>query len=177
MSERWQLHQRASCARTAAFAVAAGIMLVPANVLPVLTTSISGHERTDTIFSATVGLCEDGLWALGAIVFIASLAIPFLKLLGLGWLLLAAKRGPGSHSPKLTRLYSALDIIGRWSMLDVFLAAFLTGVVQFGSLARVQPRAGIAAFAAAVVLTMLATRSFDPRILWKETAAEPALSV
>lgn len=172
MSERWQQQQRASCARTAAFAAAAGIMLVPANVLPVLSTSISGHERTDTIFSGTVRLCEDGLWALGAIVFIASIVIPLLKLAGLGWLLLRARHGAGPQSPKLTRLYSALDIIGRWSMLDVFLAAFLTGVVQFGSFASVQPRAGIAAFAAAVALTMLATRSFDPRLLWKETAAQ-----
>lgn len=176
MNERWQQQQRASCARTAAFAIAAGIMLIPANVLPVLSTSTSGHTRTDTIFSGTVGLCKDGLWALGAIVFIASIAIPVLKLIGLGWLLVAARRGAGPQSARLTRLYSALDVIGRWSMLDVFLAAFLTGVVQFGSLASVQPRAGIAAFAATVILTMLATRAFDPRALWREIVAETPFS-
>ena len=164
-------------ARAAAFGLAAAVMLVPANVLPVLRTSISGEERTDTIFSGTVALCEDGLWVLGAIVFIASIVIPLLKLAGLGWLLLAARRGirERERARRLTRLHGVLDFIGRWSMLDVFLAAFLTGIVQFGTLANIEPGAGIGAFAAAVVLTILATQAFDPRLLWAD--AEPVSPV
>jgi len=161
---------RACCARSAAFALAAAAMLVPANFVPVLTTSISGRTRTDTIFTGIAGLCEDGLWVLGAIVFTASILIPLLKLVGLAWLLYATRRRhrPGAleRARRLTRLYGAIDFIGRWSMLDVFLAAFLAGVVQFGALADVEPRPGIVAFAAAVVLTMLATHAFDPRALW-----------
>lgn len=155
--------------RVAALGVAAAIMLVPANVLPVLHTRISGSTRTDTIFSGVVELWHAGLWALAAIVFIASFVVPLGKLVGLAWLLRAVRRGTGD-ARRLTRLHARLDFIGRWSMLDIFLAAFLTGLVQFGALATVEPRAGLIAFTAAVVLTMLATRAFDPRELWERPA-------
>ena len=165
------LHRRVRLSRSAALTLAAAVMLVPANVLPMLSTQISGQARTDTIFSGTVALCEQGLWPLGVIVFAASILIPLLKIAGLTVLLIAARRGPTPHARPLTRLYATLDLIGRWSMLDVFLVAFLAGTVQFGALATVEPRAGIAAFAASVVLTMLATRAFDPRLLWLRAPA------
>jgi paraquat-inducible protein A len=164
---RHNVHPRR--ARCAALAVAAGIMLVPANVLPVLTTEIPGQTRTDTILSGIAGLWESGMWAIGAIVLVASVLIPALKLVGLGWLLVAARSGPPRHARVLTRLYATLDFIGRWSMLDVFLVAFLSGAVRFGALARVEPQPGIIAFAAAVVLTVLATAAFDPRWLWTDS--------
>lgn len=159
-----------SAGRAAALALAAAIMLVPANVLPMLSTSNGGRSRTDTIYSGVVGLWEDGLWPIAAIVFVASIAIPVLKLAGLSWLLFAARRRQPPHRARsLTRLYAALDVIGRWSMLDVFLVAFLAGVVRFGALAHVEAEPGIVAFAAAVVLTMLATRAFNPAVFWEET--------
>jgi len=86
----------------------------------------------------------------------------------------SAKRGGHADSRRLTRLYAALDFIGRWSMLDVFLATFLAGLVQFGELSTVEPRSGIVAFAAAVVLTVLATQAFDPRILWPDHGHTPS---
>lgn len=155
-----------SSSTAAALALAAAAMLVPANLLPVLRTESSGSDRSDTILSGCVELWRQGLWAIALIVFTASILIPVLKLAGLGWLLLGARRGDPGQSRRLTRVYAALDFIGRWSMLDVFLAAFLTGLVQFGGLSSVTPRSGIVAFAAAVVLTVLATRAFDPRVLW-----------
>lgn len=158
-------------ANASALAVAAAIMLVPANLLPVLSTNNAGQNRTDTIFSGMVQLWRSGLWAIALIVFTASIAIPMLKLAGLGWLLFTARRRSTRHSRQLTQLYSALDFIGRWSMLDVFLVAFLSGLVQFGALSTVEPRPGIVAFAAAVVLTVLATQAFDPRVLWRDPAA------
>jgi paraquat-inducible protein A len=165
----------ASLSRAFALALAAALMLVPANLLPVLSSHIAGEARTDTIFSGIVGLWEDGMWGIAAIVFAASILIPLLKLVGLGVLLLAVQRGGSARSRRLTRLYAVLDVIGRWSMLDVFLVAFLAGVVQFGALANIEPRAGIVAFAAAVVLTVLATDAFDPRWLWRDPRA-PARS-
>lgn len=163
-------------ANATAFLVAASVMLVPAFFLPVLKTESSGEVRTDTIFSGTVELWRQGLWAIAIIVFVASIAIPVLKLVGLGWLLLQARRGAVRDARKLTRLYGVLDFIGRWSMLDVFLVAFLSGLVQFGALSTVEPRSGIVAFALAVVLTVLATHAFDPRVLWRGgLKAEPAL--
>jgi len=156
----------------AALTLAAAVMLVPANLLPVLSTQTSGQNRTDTIFSGIVALWTQGLWAIAAIVFTASIIVPALKLAGLAWLLWNARRPQAGNSRQLTHLYRTLDFIGRWSMLDVFLAAFLSGVVQFGALATVSPRSGIFAFASVVVLTVLAVEAFDPRIFWP--AAAPA---
>ncbi|MGA2017463.1 MAG: paraquat-inducible protein A [Opitutaceae bacterium] len=154
----------------AALAVAAAVMLVPANLLPVLSTETSGYSRSDTIFSGTVELWRQGLWAIAAIVFTASICIPAVKLVGLGWLLLSVRRGVPRDSRRLTRTFAVIDFVGRWSMLDVFLAAFLSGLVQFGEFSTVQARSGIVAFAAAVVLTVLATNAFDPRVLWPTQA-------
>ena len=175
--KRRRLHLRSEkLANATAFAIAAAVMLIPANFLPILTTQTSGRIRTDTIFSGTVELWSQGLWAIAAIVFIASIVIPLLKLIGLGWLLLQARRGAMRNARQLTRLYGALDVIGRWSMLDVFLVAFLSGVVRFGVFSTVEPRPGIVAFAIAVVLTVLATHAFDPRVLWRTgSKSEPAL--
>lgn len=166
----------ANLTRAAALATAAAVMLVPANLLPVLSTNSRGVVRTDTILSGIVGLWNDGMWAISAIVFVASILIPLLKLVGLAWLLLAVRRRTTRHRRGLTRLYTALDFIGRWSMLDVFLVGFLAGVVQFGALATIEPRSGVIAFAAAVVLTVLATDAFDSRLLWTEPGHPPAAS-
>jgi paraquat-inducible protein A len=159
--------------RAAAFAVSAAVMLVPAILLPVVSMESPGRSRTDTIFSGIVWLCEEGLWPLGAIVFTASFLVPVLKLAGLAWLLVASRRPVPARARNLTRLYATLDFIGRWSMLDVFLVAFLSGAVQFGVFATVEPRRGVVAFAAAVVLTMLATDAFDPRQLWAPARSGP----
>jgi paraquat-inducible protein A len=163
-----------STSTAAALTLTAAIMIVPANLLPVLSTENYGSNRSDTIFSGAVELWQQGLWVLALIVITASIVIPVLKLIGLGWLLWNTRAGASGNLRRLTRLYTALDFIGRWSMLDVFLAAFLTGLVQFGEFATVVPRSGIVAFAATVLLTALATQAFDPRILWRATAASPA---
>ncbi|MGC4071697.1 MAG: paraquat-inducible protein A [Nibricoccus sp.] len=154
--------------RSIAFTLAAAIMLIPANMLPILISDTAGVARVDTIYSGIVGLMESGLWPLALIVAVASLLIPFAKLVGLLILMIAARRGPSAYAKPLTRLYAVLDFIGRWSMLDVFLVAFLTSAVRFGALSTVQPGIGIVAFAAAVVLTILATHAFDPRTLWPQ---------
>jgi len=157
----------------AALGLSAVVMLVPANLLPVIRTTI-GQTRDDTIYTGIVSLFDRGLWGIGLIVFAASILVPFLKLVGLSFLLFAARRCPGEHAPHFLRLYAVMNFIGRWSMLDVFLVAFLSGIIQFGAFAAVLPRPGIIAFAMAVVLTMLATRAFDPRWLEHDQAKEGA---
>jgi paraquat-inducible protein A len=176
MNRRLPRLRSESPANAAALALAAAAMLVPANLLPILNTQISGLNRSDTIFSGIVELWRQGLWAIAMIVFTASMLIPLLKLAGLGWLLLSARPGATRDARRLTRLYAALEFIGRWSMLDVFLVAFLAGLVQFGALSTVEPRSGILAFAAAVVLTVLATQAFDPRVLWRDPVPAVATS-
>src|SRR5690349_24648102 len=168
MMTRTAYLRSAKLSRAAALAFAAAVMLVPANLLPVLSTKTGGSARTDTIMSGIIGLWHDGMWALAAIVFVASILIPLLKLVGLGCLLVAVRRRGRRPRRLLTKLYATLDFVGRWSMLDVFLVTFLAGAVQFGALAAIEPRSGIIAFAAAVVLTILATDSFDPRLIWAE---------
>jgi paraquat-inducible protein A len=167
-----RLHSRGNTS-AAALGLAAALMLVPANLLPILETSTSGSTRLDTIFSGVVQLWHHGLGAIAAIVFAASIVIPILKLTGLAYLIFSTRNGPPRDPTRLTRIYAALDFIGRWSMLDVFLAAFLTGLVQFGEIATVEARSGIVAFASAVILTVLATEAFDPRILWA-SSPEPS---
>jgi paraquat-inducible protein A len=172
------LRRRFFCAgdlnSAAAFSAAAAVMLLPANLLPVITTETSGISRTDTILSGVVELWHRGLRAIAVIVFVASIIIPFFKLVGLAWLIFKAHRGPGTKARRLTRLYAALDFVGRWSMLDVFLVAFLSGVVRFGAFSSVEPRSGIIAFALAVVLTVIATHAFDPKLLWRDHAGTPS---
>ncbi len=164
------LHRRQPHAlqRSAAFAVAGLVMLVPANVLPVLSSNLLGEARTDTIFSGVLSLYRDGLWGIALIVFTASIVVPLLKLASLGFLIHAARGRASPHRRGLTKLYSFVKFIGRWSMLDVFLVAFLSGAVQFGRIASVRPEPGVIAFAAAVVLTIFATETFDSRLLWED---------
>lgn len=151
-----------------AFSIGALILLIPANILPVMYVASAGANPYDTtIFSGVALLCRDGLWALGAIVFTASILVPLLKLLGLARLLWAVQCNRLENPRRLMRIFTVIEFIGKWSMLDVFLVGFLTGAVRFGALARIAPRNGILAFAGAVVLTMLATHAFDPRLIWR----------
>jgi len=154
-----------SLARSSALALSAAIMLVPAYLLPVMAIERLGRAHADTIFTGVWKLWHQGMWGLALIVFTASLLVPVLKLTGLV-LLIASSRWKGlAGAETLGRLLSVLHFIGRWSMLDVFLVAFLCGIVRFGGLASVAAQPGAIAFAAAVILTMMATASFDPRLI------------
>lgn len=147
-------------AAAAACSVGALLLLVPAYTLPVMTLTQLGRVQTDTIFSGVINLWQSGLWGLALIVFTASLIVPLLKLAGVA-VLLTADRRPAPPRPGLGLLHRVVHGIGRWSMLDVFLVAFLCGLVRFGTVAAVDARPGMLAFAGAVVLTMLATAALD----------------
>jgi paraquat-inducible protein A len=162
-----------SIARTWAWLLAATALYVPANLLPVTdTTSIAGTQ-IDTIFSGIVYLWDEGSWVLAIIVFIASIVVPVAKLLVLSTLLVSVQLGAARHTMLRTQAYRVLEIIGRWSMLDIFVVTLLAALVQVESLAELRPGPGAMAFGAVVVLTMLATRSFDPRLIWDEARTRP----
>ncbi len=166
------LRKPASLSRATAFLVAAYICYIPANVLPVIvTTTVLGTE-SDTILSGAIELIETGSWPLGAVVFIASICVPLLKLVSLTLLIASVARGSGWGRLQQTRLYRLIELVGRWSMLDVYVVTLLVGLVQFRSLATVTPGIGALAFGAVVVFTMLAVLSFDPRLIW-DTTGEP----
>jgi len=151
---------------TWALVIAAAILYIPANALPVLTTTTLGSSESDTIISGVVYLYQSGSWLLSLIVLVASVMIPLGKLAALAYLLITVQRGSAKNNHDRTRLYRLVELIGRWSMLDVFVDAFLVALVQLQPLMSVAPGPGVVFFMAVVVLTMLAARSFDPRMIW-----------
>ena len=155
-----------SLEKTSAYLIAAAILYVPANVLPVMHSSSVLAQQDDTILSGVVYLFSSGSWPLGLLVFVASILVPLLKILALGVLVWMSARRSRAHPLARTRLYRVVDFIGRWSLLDIYAVTMLVALVRMGALASVQPRAGVLAFAGVVVLTLLAAHSFDPRAIW-----------
>ena len=161
-----------SIARTSAFLLAAYVLYLPANLLPILETgAIGGESAQDTILSGVAKLWHDGWWPLAVVILVASIVIPFVKLLVLTWLVVSARRGSAARRRARTRLYRLVDVIGKWSMVDIYVGALLVGLVQFDPIATVAPGPAAIAFGAVVVLTMLASQAFDPRVLWDDGAA------
>jgi paraquat-inducible protein A len=162
------LHHRKpnSLARTWAFLLAAFILYIPANVLPVMVTqSILGTQQ-DTILSGVIYLWLSGSHMLAGLVLIASIIVPLLKMVILTFLLLSVHFRSSWRIRQQTRLYGLVEVIGRWSMLDIFVVALLASLVRAGALATIIPGGGAMAFGTVVVMTMLASLSFDPRLLW-----------
>jgi paraquat-inducible protein A len=164
------LHERKphSLGVTTALLAAAGVLYIPANLLPVMITRTLLDDERDTIMSGVVALMQSGSWPIAVLVFIASIVVPLLKILALAIIVLAAWRGTGTHRRQRAGLYRMLEFIGRWSMLDVYAISLLVTLVQIRSLASIEVGSGALAFGAVVVLTLLATRSFDERLLWDE---------
>ena len=163
-----RLHARKpdSVRRTAALVAAGYLLYVPANLLPVLTIIRFGREDHNTILSGVLELIHNDLWPLAIIVFAASIVLPLLKLFGLSWMLVATRRGSAALLVGRTRFYRMIDVVGRWSNIDVFAVAMLVAVLQFGTLTSVHAGTGLVAFAAVVIITMVATEVFDPRLMW-----------
>ncbi|MDB5991366.1 MAG: Paraquat-inducible protein [Herbaspirillum sp.] len=162
------LHSRKpySIQRTWAFVIAACILYLPANLLPVMVTTTLIDEQRDTIMSGIIYFWVNGEWELAAVVFIASFLVPLFKLSAMILMLLSAQYGSTWRLLQRARLYRIVEFIGRWSMLDVFVVSLLAGLVQIQGFATITPGPGVAAFGSVVVLTMLASISFDPRLAW-----------
>jgi len=164
------LHDRKpySLQRTFAFLVAAILLYIPANVLPVMGTASVLGDAEHTILGGIAELWHTGSWELAAIVFIASIAVPILKIAALLLLLVTAARRSRWRQLERARLYRLVETVGHWSMLDVFVVVILVGMVRFGAFASVSPEPGLMAFGGVVIATMLAASSFDPRLIWPE---------
>ena len=158
--------RRQSIQRTWALVIAAAICYIPANVLPVLTTNALGSSDSDTIMGGIVFLYTSGSWPLALVVLVASVMVPLGKLMALTYLLITVQRGTQGRHRDRTRLFRLVEVIGRWSMLDVFVDTFTVALVQLSPLMSVVPGPGVVFFAGVVVLTMLAAMSFDPRLIW-----------
>lgn len=165
------LHPRRpdSLRRTWALLFTAAILYIPANLLPIMTVNSMGQGSPDTIMSGVIALVKNGMWPIGAVVFIASILVPTFKLIGLALLLFSVQRHVPMSATQRIYMYRFIEWIGRWSMLDIFVIAILVAVVRFDSLASIEANAGAMAFASVVILTMLAAITFDPRLIWDNT--------
>lgn len=159
-------NEKHAVAKTLIFSGAALAMYFPAILLPVLSMEKFGIYSENTIISGCVELFKRGYWGIALVVFVASILVPLLKIIGM--LYISAMYKSESHRLYNTKLYSIIHTIGPWSMLDVFLVAILIALVKLGDIANVSPEPGLAAFTAVVVLTLFASSSFDPRIIWSD---------
>ncbi len=162
------MHMRKSNSlnNTWALLIAAIIAYVPANLYPVMTVVSLGKSQSDTIISGVIYLFAHGDWPLGLIVFVASVLVPLLKMLALLYLLITVQRKSHLRNQTRTRLYRVVELVGRWSMVDIFVVALLAALVNVGAVATIEPGTGAIAFSAVVILTMFAAMNFDPRLIW-----------
>jgi paraquat-inducible protein A len=163
------LHQRKphSLGLTAALLACAAILYIPANLLPVMYTRTIFDDEQDTIMSGVLVLLHSGSWPIAVLVFIASIVIPLLKILALSVVVFSAWRRSPRFRTQRSELFRMVEFIGRWSMLDVYAISLLVALVQIRSLAFIAVGWGALAFAAVVVLTTFAARTFDERLLWE----------
>jgi paraquat-inducible protein A len=167
---RSALHVRRpdSIQRTTALLATATVLYVPANVLPIMTTFELGQPTESTILGGVVLLMHHEAYMIASVIFVASVLVPLGKLFSLTWLSWSvARRHPKSHGER-TRLYRMTELVGKWSMTDVFVVAILVALIQLGGLLRISAGPAAVAFGGVVILTMLAAESFDPRLIWDQ---------
>ena len=171
------LHARKqdSLGRTWALLWSAAILLIPANVYPVMTVIRFGQGEPNTIFGGILHLIESGMWGLALIVFFASIVVPLLKLAVLSFLLWSIRKHSHWRPRDRTLLYRVTEAVGAWSMVDIFLVGLLSALVSLDALSTIRPGIGATFFAAVVVSTMFAAHCFDPRLIWDSagTVKEP----
>ncbi|HMN69892.1 MAG TPA: paraquat-inducible protein A, partial [Bdellovibrionales bacterium] len=148
-----------------AFALTALILYVPANLFPFMTIELYGSRNSSTIWQGILTLVEKGSFFIAIVVFLASILIPAVKLVILFYL--GATAGNGKHARSKTYMYHAVEAIGRWSMLDIFLLAVLVAIMKLGPWTTVRPEPGALMFLLVVIFTMLSSAYFDPQLIWE----------
>lgn len=155
-----------SISQTWALVTTAFLLLIPANILPIGNVIHFGKGKPDTIISGVLSLIHEGMIPIAILVFVASIIVPLFKLIGISILLLAIQFKWKLNTFQCTMMYRFITIIGRWSMLDLFMLSILVALVDMGAVATVTPGPGATAFASVVVITVFAAKRFDPRLLW-----------
>ncbi len=163
-----ELHSRIphSLNRCWALTITATLLLIPSNILPMMTIQSFGRGEPDTIMSGVIKLFQAELYPIGIIVFVASIMVPILKIIGLYILMISIHIGMKYGFRSRTRIFRIVDFFGKWSMLDVFVVSLLVALVDIGDIASVIPGVGTTAFCIMVILTMVAAHSFDTRLIW-----------
>jgi len=165
---RLHLRKPESLQRTAALLITAALLYIPANVLPIMTTEQLGRATDSTILGGVILLVHYGSYPIAAVIFIASVLVPLGKLVALCWLCWSVARRHATSHRERTILYRTTELIGKWSMVDVFVVTVLVALIHLGGVLRITPGAAALAFAGVVIVTMLAAESFDPRLIWDQ---------
>ena len=155
-----------SLQRTMALVFTAIVLYIPANVLPIMTTTQLGTPEDSTILGGVVLLIHHEAYPIAAVIFIASVMVPSGKLIAICWLCWSVARGHDRSYEQRTKLYRATEFVGKWSMTDVFVVAILVALIQLGGLLQINAGPAAIAFGGVVIVTMLAAESFDPRLIW-----------
>lgn len=155
------------------------MIYIPANMLPIMVTETLGTPYPSNIMAGVILLWSDGSYPVALVIFIASIMVPSLKMLAIGWLCWNASGRGHRDSERMHLIYEIVEFVGRWSMIDVFVIAVLSALVRMGQLMNVYPATGALLFALVVILTMIAAMTFDPRLTWdrvrEHTTKEPRL--
>jgi len=163
-----RLHSRKpmSIQRSWAWLTAGILAYLPANIYPIMYTTVFGDSEPNTIIGGFFVLWEMKSYPVALVVFLASVVVPVLKFIAVSYLLISIQRRYQHSRYDRTRLFRLTEFIGRWSMIDVFVVAILAALVQIGSVAQIEPGLGATAFGATVIFTMLSALALDPRLLW-----------
>lgn len=155
-----------SLQRTTALLLSAFSLYIPANILPIMTVTQLNRGEPHTIIGGIIALIHSDMLPIALLVLIASILVPLLKMLGLSVLILCVYYRWKVNARVWTSIYRLIAIVGRWSMLDIFMISILVALVDLGTMAQVIAGSAATAFAAVIVLTMFAVKTFDPRLLW-----------
>lgn len=171
------LRKPASIQNTVALMAAATALYIPSHMLPIMTVVELGDVTHNTIIGGMMTFWRTGAYPIAIVIFTASILIPLLKIVALTWLCAAATGKVHPSPAALGRIYWFTELLGRWSMIDIFVVGILVSIVQLGNYMTITPGPGALAFAGVVMLTMFAAMSFEPRMLWDrldELDADPS---
>jgi paraquat-inducible protein A len=165
-NHKLHLRKKSSLQKTWALTIAALLLYIPANLLPVMSVDIFGDKTSNTILEGVVQFYEHKMYFIAIVVFTASFVVPLFKISALFYLLITINSERGLSKLKKTKLFHVIEYIGKWSMLDVFVVAIMAGLINTGYVINISGGLGIVFFAAVVILTMKASASFDTRLIW-----------
>jgi paraquat-inducible protein A len=165
------LRNRNSVQVTLALVITAMLFYIPANIFPIMSSTLLGNKTDSTIIGGVVLFLDHGSYFIAIVIFTASVIIPMAKMAAIVWLCISVNSNKKLNHQDLTRMYRMTEFIGKWSMIDVFVVAILVALVQLSGLMAIKPGIAVSAFTAVVILTMIAAHQFDLRLIWDKLEA------
>lgn len=163
---RIHLRKPHSLQRTLALLLTASLLYIPANIYPIMHTVQLGQAQSSTILGGVLVLIDMGSLPVALIIFLFSVVVPIGKMLALYYLVWTVHRRSALGARQHTQLYKLTELVGKWSMVDVFVVAILAALVHVGELLVIEPGIAALSFAGVVIFTMLAAEAFDVRLVW-----------